>query len=172
MDKETENTRAYRDVWNAVSGEYDKALDYEKAADTDTSRSFCAGMSEAYKHVLDIFAEREKPASMTIKDCAFMKDTLERMVRKERPNLELAGMTHDNGTLTGYFVPSATAAGPYVHIWEIHIDLEARIIYSDTLRELMLVPIDGYEFPDDVFFTVNTRKLKEMGFYIPTEAKK
>jgi hypothetical protein len=46
----------YAELLYAIGEEYDKALEQEKSADTDTRRAFCAGMVEAYKNALDILS--------------------------------------------------------------------------------------------------------------------
>jgi hypothetical protein len=47
-----ENEAGYAEILQAIGREYDKARDREQSADTDTRRTFCAGMVEAYKNVL------------------------------------------------------------------------------------------------------------------------
>jgi hypothetical protein len=42
------------EILQTLGREYDKALEQERAADTDTRRTFCAGMNEAYKNALAI----------------------------------------------------------------------------------------------------------------------
>jgi hypothetical protein len=51
-----ENESGYAETLQAVGREYDKALERERAADTDARRAFCTGMSEAYKNVLAILS--------------------------------------------------------------------------------------------------------------------
>ena len=51
-----ENEEGSADVLQALGREYDKALEQEQSADTDTRRAFCAGMSEAYKNALAILS--------------------------------------------------------------------------------------------------------------------
>jgi hypothetical protein len=51
-----EQQAEYSGLLQAIGREYDKALEQEQRADTDTRRSFCAGMSEAYKNALAILA--------------------------------------------------------------------------------------------------------------------
>jgi hypothetical protein len=51
-----ENEAGYADVLKTLGREYDKALEQEQGADTDTRQAFCAGMSEAYKNALAILA--------------------------------------------------------------------------------------------------------------------
>jgi hypothetical protein len=46
-------------VLEAIGREYDKALEQEQSAPTDVRRSFCAGMSEAYKNALAILSGQE-----------------------------------------------------------------------------------------------------------------
>jgi hypothetical protein len=57
-----ENEAGYAETLQAMGREYDKALEQERAADTDTRRAFCAGMSGAYKNALAILAGRKKEA--------------------------------------------------------------------------------------------------------------
>jgi hypothetical protein len=49
-----EQEAGYTGVLQAIGREYDKAKEREESAATDTRRSFCAGMSEAYKNALAI----------------------------------------------------------------------------------------------------------------------
>jgi hypothetical protein len=49
-------------ILRAVDREYDKALERERAAETDGRRIFCAGMSEAYKNALAILSGAKEEA--------------------------------------------------------------------------------------------------------------
>jgi hypothetical protein len=51
-----ENQAGYAGILQALGREYDKAREQEHTADTDTRRSFCSGMSEAYKNALAILS--------------------------------------------------------------------------------------------------------------------
>jgi hypothetical protein len=51
-----EQQAQYARILQAMSREYDKALEQEHAADTGTRQAFCAGMSEAYKNALYILS--------------------------------------------------------------------------------------------------------------------
>jgi hypothetical protein len=44
------------EILQVIGREYDRALEREHAADTDTRRAFCAGMTEAYKTALAILS--------------------------------------------------------------------------------------------------------------------
>jgi predicted hydrocarbon binding protein len=55
-----ENEAGYAEVLQALGREYDRAMEQEHMADTDNRRSFCAGMSEAYKNALDILSGHEE----------------------------------------------------------------------------------------------------------------
>ena len=52
-----EQHKKYAEDLYAIGEEYDRALEQEQGADTDTKRAFCAGMSEAYKNALAILYE-------------------------------------------------------------------------------------------------------------------
>jgi hypothetical protein len=163
-----------KDMLTAVSREFEKALEREREADTDTRRAFCAGMSEAYKHVLEyLFEKKPDPEGPDSWDNRrFMKGVLEREVWEISLDFKLAAMACNDGVITGYFTRSAAPLDAYVHIWEVKIDLERRIEYPDTLREVMLVPIDGYRFPDGVILMKEAGELERMGFAeFPEEEK-
>jgi hypothetical protein len=51
-----ENEAGYAGILQALGREYDKALEMERGAGTDTRRAFCAGMTEAYKSALAILS--------------------------------------------------------------------------------------------------------------------
>jgi hypothetical protein len=57
-----ENKAGYADILRALGREYDRAQEQEHQADTDTRRSFCAGMSEAYKSALGILSGHTEDA--------------------------------------------------------------------------------------------------------------
>jgi hypothetical protein len=44
-------------------------------------------------------------------------------------------------------------------------------IYPDTLREIALIPIDGFRFRRDVVFTKEPDELRTLGFDIPNRIK-
>jgi hypothetical protein len=46
----------YAGILQAMGREYDRALEQERDADSDARRSFCAGMTEAYKEALAIIS--------------------------------------------------------------------------------------------------------------------
>jgi hypothetical protein len=52
----------YAEALQALGREYDHAREREHAADTDTRRSFCAGMSEAYKNALVVLSGHKEEA--------------------------------------------------------------------------------------------------------------
>jgi hypothetical protein len=57
-----ENEAGYAEILQALGREYDKALEREQGADTNTRRAFCVGMSEAYKNALAILSgAKEEP---------------------------------------------------------------------------------------------------------------
>jgi hypothetical protein len=94
-----------------------------------------------------------------------LREILEDSVKEERSGLELIGMSYMNGLATGYFIyPSGPA---YVHIWQIMIAPDDYVIYSSTLREIAIVPIDGFRLRFDIVFTKRTDELRKLGFYIP-----
>jgi hypothetical protein len=74
-------------------------------------------------------------------------------------------MSYMNGLATGYFINPSSPA--YVHIWQIMIDPDDYVIYSSTIREIALVPIDGFRLRLDIVFTKRTDELRKLGFYIP-----
>jgi hypothetical protein len=47
------------------------------------------------------------------------------------------------------------------------IDPEDYVIYSSTLREIAMVPIDHFRFRFDIVFTKRTDELRKLGFLIP-----
>jgi hypothetical protein len=51
-----ENQAGYAEILQTLGQEYDRAREQKHMADTDTRRSFCAGMSEAYKNALAILS--------------------------------------------------------------------------------------------------------------------
>jgi hypothetical protein len=94
-----------------------------------------------------------------------LREILEHSINEERPSLEIIGMSYMNGLATGYFInPSGPA---YVHIWQIMINPDDYVIYSSTIREIALVPIDGFRIRFDIVFTKRTDELRKLGFYIP-----
>lgn len=103
-----------------------------------------------------------KTRGLTAKFQEILKRCMEE--EKTRPGFDLIGMSYLNGALTGYFVNPADLA--YLHIWEVKISPDSRIIYSETWREIMLVPIDGYRFRRDVILFKETEELEKLGFYI------
>jgi hypothetical protein len=96
-----------------------------------------------------------------------LRKILEYSIQEERPGLELVGMAHLYSLATGYFINPANLS--YVHIWEMVITEEA--IYSDTLREIALIPIDGFRFRRYVVFTKEPDELRTLGFDIPNRVK-
>jgi hypothetical protein len=54
-----EQEAEYSGLLQAIGREYNKALEQEQRADTDTRRSFCTGMSEAYKNALAMLSGQE-----------------------------------------------------------------------------------------------------------------
>jgi hypothetical protein len=89
---------------------------------------------------------------------------------ESRPGFELVGFSYLDGTLTGYFVNPADLT--YLHVWEVKISPDCKYVFFDTWREKMLIPIDGYKFPDDIFLTRDTGELNKMGFSISKGGKK
>jgi hypothetical protein len=89
------------------------------------------------------------------------------MEEESRPDLELIGMEYSNDILTGYFVKPTDLT--YVHIWEVKVDRE--FIYSDTWREVMLVPIDGYRFRRNITLLRGDEDLNALGFMLPESNK-
>jgi hypothetical protein len=87
------------------------------------------------------------------------------MASSYRLAFELIGLSYNHGTITGYFVNRAELK--YVHIWEVKISPDYKYIYSDTWREIMLVPIDGCQFRRDVVLIKKADELKKLGFNIP-----
>jgi hypothetical protein len=57
-----ENEAGYAEVLRALGREYDRSLERERYADTDTRRAFCAGMTEAYKDALAILSGQQGKA--------------------------------------------------------------------------------------------------------------
>jgi hypothetical protein len=57
-----EQQAEYAETLMALGDEYDKALELERATDTDTRQAFCAGMTEAYKNVLAILSGYKEEA--------------------------------------------------------------------------------------------------------------
>jgi hypothetical protein len=57
-----EQQAEYTEALQAIGRKYDRALDQERAADTDTRRAFCAGMTEAYKNTLAMLSGHEEEA--------------------------------------------------------------------------------------------------------------
>jgi hypothetical protein len=94
-----------------------------------------------------------------------MRGFLEEGIKEHRPGFVLIGMSYREHTVTGYFINPAELT--YVHIWRVRINPLDRIIYSDTWRELALVPIDGYRFRHDVILTKEIGELNKLGFDIP-----
>ncbi|MDR1251707.1 MAG: hypothetical protein LBK62_06025 [Treponema sp.] len=82
--------------------------------------------------------------------------------------LTLIGLSHHSGMLTGFFVNPSDRT--YLHIWEVRID--SKHIYSDTWKEVMLLPIDGYQFPRYVILLKEKEELNHMGFFMPESPKK
>jgi hypothetical protein len=89
---------------------------------------------------------------------------------KEEPRI-LIGLTHRNGLLTGFFVNPCDVFDEYVHIWEVRISPDDKHFYLDTTREVMLLPIDGYQFPRYVTLFKGKEELQQMGFSIPESPK-
>jgi hypothetical protein len=95
----------------------------------------------------------------------FMRGALEKGMRERRPGFELAGMAWRNHGATGYFIDPSRL--DYVHVWRAKMSPVDRIVYSDTWRELMLIPVDGCLLPADVILTKEEGELRNMGFGIP-----
>jgi UDP-N-acetylglucosamine:LPS N-acetylglucosamine transferase len=57
-----ENEAGYADILQAIGREYDKALEQEQGADTDTRQAFCAGMNKAYKNALAVLSRAKEDA--------------------------------------------------------------------------------------------------------------
>jgi hypothetical protein len=57
-----ENEAGYAGILQSLGREYDKALEQERNADTDTRQAFCAGMVEAYKNALAILSGQKEEA--------------------------------------------------------------------------------------------------------------
>jgi hypothetical protein len=81
--------------------------------------------------------------------------------------LALIGLSYRNTLLTGFFVNPCDPI--HVHIWKVRISPDGKTVYSDTWREVMLLPIDGYRFPRYVNRLVEEEALRRMGFSIPAK---
>jgi hypothetical protein len=96
---------------------------------------------------------------------SFFQEVLKNAVKGCAPYLDLIGMVYLDGLLTGYFINPENWR--YVHIWQVRISPDFKIIYSDTTTEVSLAPIDGYKFRRDVILLKEEDELKNMGFCIP-----
>jgi hypothetical protein len=95
----------------------------------------------------------------------YFAEILEHEIKEYRPGFNLIGFSYQRGLLTGYFMNPADPA--YVHIWQILIDRKNMDIYSATLREVMLVPVDNYRFPHAVILLKKPGELQKLGFDTP-----
>jgi hypothetical protein len=57
-----EQQAGYVETLKTVGRKYDRALEQERTAETDTRRAFCAGMVEAYKNALAVLSGHEEGA--------------------------------------------------------------------------------------------------------------
>jgi hypothetical protein len=136
----------------------------EYAAARETAET-TAGLIRYFRGELGFIAEVETIDGHPNKKApGNLREILEHVLKEERPAFELIGMRYLFGLAEGYFIDPVDPA--YVHLWEIRVEEMGEFIYSDTLREIALFPIDGYQFPCGVVLTKMPDELNELGFNI------
>jgi hypothetical protein len=98
---------------------------------------------------------------------ARVREIFEHAIHEFRAGFDLMAFSRKGQFFTGYFVDPSYYE--YIHIWKLCISPDLKVFYPDTLREVALIPLDGFTFRHDVFLTMGPSKLRNIGLDIPSD---